>query len=36
MGIERPPGATGFTIRIKMQDYAGDFTPVGAILLSVE
>jgi hypothetical protein len=36
MTVERPPGAIGFAVRIKMQDYAGNFTPVGAFCVGVE
>jgi hypothetical protein len=36
MGIERLPGAIGFAVRIKMQHYSCNVTPIGTVRFSVE
>ena len=36
MALERPAGAIGFTVRIKVQNYSCNFTPVRALCVRVE
>jgi hypothetical protein len=36
MAVERPPGAIGFMLRIKMQHYSCDFAPVSTYRIRVE
>jgi|SRR5450755_4345782 hypothetical protein len=36
MAIERPPGAIGFLMRIKMQHHSCDFAPVSTFRIRVE
>jgi hypothetical protein len=36
MAIERPPGAIGFTLPIKMQHYSSNLTPVRTLRVRIE
>jgi hypothetical protein len=36
MAVERPPSATGFMFRIKMQHQSRDFAPVSTFRIRVE